>query len=84
MKAVPFSYHLPDTVAEAAQTLAEIGDEAKVLAGGQSLVRLMALRLARFGHLVDLERIAALRYVRAGERSTTRWRRAVSTSPGSR
>jgi carbon-monoxide dehydrogenase medium subunit len=64
MKAAPFAYHAPETVAEAVETLAGIGDEAKALAGGQSLVPLMALRLARFGHIVDLGRIAALRYVR--------------------
>jgi aerobic carbon-monoxide dehydrogenase medium subunit len=67
MKAAPFTYHAPGSVAEARQTLAAFGDEAKVLAGGQSLVPMMALRLARIGHLVDLGRIAALRYVRADD-----------------
>jgi aerobic carbon-monoxide dehydrogenase medium subunit len=66
MKAAPFTYHVPGTVAEAIETLAAFGDEAKVLAGGQSLVPMMALRLARVGHLVDLGRIAALKYVRGG------------------
>jgi aerobic carbon-monoxide dehydrogenase medium subunit len=64
MKPAPFSYHRPDTLAEAVSTLAAFGDEAKVLAGGQSLVPVMALRLGRFGHIVDLGRVAALRYVR--------------------
>jgi carbon-monoxide dehydrogenase medium subunit len=41
--------------------LREFGDEAKVLAGGQSLVPIMALRLARFDHLVDLNRVGELR-----------------------
>ena len=45
--------------------VAEFGDEAKVLAGGQSLVPVLALRMARFEHLVDLNRIPALRYVHA-------------------
>ena len=67
MKAAPFSYHAPGTVTEAVETLAAFGDEAKVLAGGQSLVPVMALRLARVGHLVDLGRIAPLRYVRGGD-----------------
>ena len=40
--------------------LSEHGDEAKVLAGGQSLVPMLALRLARFGHLVDLNRVEEL------------------------
>jgi len=64
MKPAPFSYHRPETLAEAVGTLAAFGDEAKVLAGGQSLVPVLALRLGRFGHLVDLGQVAALRYVR--------------------
>jgi len=63
VKAAPFEYHAPETLDEALALLAEFGDEAKVLAGGQSLVPVLALRLARFGHLVDLNRIPALRYV---------------------
>ncbi len=63
VKAAPFEYHAPGTLDEALALLAEFGDEAKVLAGGQSLVPVLALRLARFGHLVDLNRIPALRYV---------------------
>jgi carbon-monoxide dehydrogenase medium subunit len=63
MKAAPFEYHAPETLDEALGLLAEFGDEAKVLAGGQSLVPVLALRLARFEHLVDLNRIPALRYV---------------------
>jgi carbon-monoxide dehydrogenase medium subunit len=63
VKAAPFEYHAPDTLQEALALLAEFGDEAKVLAGGQSLVPVLALRLARFGHLIDLNRIPALRYV---------------------
>src|SRR5262249_14464346 len=64
MKPAPFSYHRPGTLDEAVGTLAAFGDEAKVLAGGQSLVPVMALRLGRFDHIVDLGRVAALRYVR--------------------
>ncbi len=60
MKPAPFAYHAPTTVADAVGVLAEHGDEAKVLAGGQSLVPLLALRLARFVHLVDLNRVPGL------------------------
>ena len=60
MKPAPFEYHTPDTAADAAQLLAELGDAAKVLAGGQSLIPMLALRLAVFEHLVDVGRIAEL------------------------
>jgi len=60
VKPAPFQYHAPGTADEAAAALAELGDEAKVLAGGQSLVPLLALRLAVFDHLVDVGRIAGL------------------------
>ena len=60
MKPAPFELHIPSTIDEAAGVLAAHGDEAKVLAGGQSLVPLLALRLTRFEHLVDLNRIEAL------------------------
>ena len=61
MKAAPFEYHAPDSAADAANLLAELGDGAKVLAGGQSLIPMLALRLAVFEHLVDIGRIAELR-----------------------
>ena len=57
MKPAPFEYHAPATAAEAVTLLAELGDEAKVLAGGQSLIPMLALRLAVFDHLVDIGRI---------------------------
>ena len=60
MKPAPFDYHVPETAAEAVGLLASLGDEAKVLAGGQSLIPMLALRLAVFGHLVDIGRIAEL------------------------
>jgi carbon-monoxide dehydrogenase medium subunit len=50
-------------VAEAIDLLQRFGDEAKVLAGGQSLVPILALRLSRFDHLVDLGRIPELRQI---------------------
>ena len=60
MKPSKFHYYAPATVGEAVLLLAEHGDDAKVLAGGQSLVPLMSLRLSSVGHLVDLNRIAGL------------------------
>lgn len=54
MKPPPFTYHAPRTVAEALDTLAEVGDDGKVLAGGQSLVPLLNMRLAAPEHLVDI------------------------------
>src|SRR3954465_2627408 len=63
MKPAPFEYHAPTTVDEVVGLLAEHGDEAKVLAGGQSLVPMLALRLTRFEHIVDLNRVDDLRGV---------------------
>ena len=60
MKPAAFEHHVPETVEEAVGLLGEHGDTAKILAGGQSLVPLLALRLARFEHLVDLNRVPAL------------------------
>ena len=60
MKPAQFQYHAPERLDEATSLLAELGDGAKPLAGGQSLVPMMSLRLATFDHLVDLNRIAGL------------------------
>jgi carbon-monoxide dehydrogenase medium subunit len=61
MKPAPFRYHAPKTVEEAVATLAEVaGEDGRVLAGGQSLVPIMAFRLARPAHLVDINGIEAL------------------------
>ena len=57
MKPPPFAYHRPTDAATAAQMLAALGDGAKVLAGGQSLVPLMNFRLAAPEHLVDVNRV---------------------------
>ena len=59
----PFSYHRPKTLAEATALLAQHGEEARVLAGGQSLIPMMKLRLAAPEHLVDLAGIAELKGV---------------------
>ncbi|BCI55340.1 carbon monoxide dehydrogenase [Mycolicibacterium litorale] len=60
MKAAPFAYHRPDTVTEAVQMLAEFGEDAKILAGGQSLVPMLAMRLTHFPHLIDISRVGEL------------------------
>jgi carbon-monoxide dehydrogenase medium subunit len=60
MKPAAFEYRAPRSVAEALDLLAEHGDEAKVLAGGQSLVPAMNFRLARPSVLIDINRIAEL------------------------
>lgn len=57
MKPATFDYHAPTTIDEALALLDEHGDEARVLAGGQSLVPLMAMRMSRTEQLVDLNRI---------------------------
>ncbi len=60
----PFSYHRPATVADAVKLLATLGDEARPLAGGHSLVPMMKLRLATPDHLVDLHGIDGLKGIR--------------------
>ena len=60
MKPRPFDYVRPDTIDEAVAVLAEYGDEARVLAGGQSLMAMLNLRLADPAVLVDIARIPEL------------------------
>ncbi len=60
MKPASFEYHAPESLADVTTLLAEHGDEAKVLAGGQSLVPMLALRLTRFEHIIDLNRVDEL------------------------
>jgi carbon-monoxide dehydrogenase medium subunit len=60
VKPAPFEYHAPSDVAEAVALLADLGEQAKPIAGGQSLVPMLALRLAMFDHLVDLRGVAGL------------------------
>src|SRR5437868_8653895 len=56
-----FSYHRPASVADAVKLLADLGDDARPLAGGHSLVPMMKLRLATPAHLIDLHGIAGLK-----------------------
>jgi carbon-monoxide dehydrogenase medium subunit len=61
MKPAPFVHHVPKTLDEALKTLAEVAPkDGRVLAGGQSLVPIMAFRLAKPAHLVDINLIAGL------------------------
>lgn len=59
-----FEYHAPKSLEEALRLLGRHGDEAKVLAGGHSLLPLMKLRLAAPRYVIDLGRIRTLRYIR--------------------
>jgi aerobic carbon-monoxide dehydrogenase medium subunit len=65
VKPAPFAYHRAHSVVEAVALLTELGDEAKILAGGLSLVPMMNFRLARPSALIDVTKIAGLSYLRA-------------------
>jgi len=67
MKPAPFEYFAPTTVEEALAHLAEYGYDAKVLAGGQSLVPMMNFRLVEPSVLVDLNNIPELAYIKPDE-----------------
>jgi carbon-monoxide dehydrogenase medium subunit len=67
VKPAPFAYHRAHSADEAVSLLAELGDEAKILAGGLSLVPMMNFRLARPTALVDVTRVPGLSYLRAGD-----------------
>ena len=60
-----FAYHRPKSVAEAVGLLADLGEDARALAGGHSLIPMMKLRLAKPEHLVDLAGIKDLKGARA-------------------
>ncbi|NOD36119.1 MULTISPECIES: xanthine dehydrogenase family protein subunit M [unclassified Ruegeria] len=61
-----FEYHRPGDIASAIGILQEHGDEARVIAGGHSLIPMMKLRMAEMGHLVDLQAIDELKGVKIG------------------
>ena len=69
MKPPKFDYHAPKTVDEALALLTRYDGEAKILAGGQSLMPLLNFRLSRPAALVDLNRIPALAYIKEGDGS---------------
>lgn len=69
MKPRPFDYIQPDTVEEVLALLAEYGDDARILAGGQSLIAMLNLRLIEAKALIDISRIGELDFIRNfGER----------------
>src|ERR1700752_643656 len=59
-----FDYHRAGSMQEAATMLSQLGEDAKLLAGGQSLIPLMKLRLANPAHLVDLNYVAGTSYIK--------------------
>jgi carbon-monoxide dehydrogenase medium subunit len=77
MKPAPFAYHRPDTVEEACETLAYYGDDGKILAGGQSLAALLALRITHFENLVDISMVDELKGVEV--RDDAVWVKAATT-----
>ena len=64
MKPAPFDYHVPDSLEQALDLLHEYGDQAKLLAGGQSLVPAMNFRVVQPSILIDLNRVGELSYIR--------------------
>lgn len=66
MKPSPFAYSAPQSLDEALAVLADVGGEGKVLAGGQSLLPMLNMRLAAPAHLVDINRVAGLSHVTVG------------------
>ena len=64
MKPAPFEYHAPDSLDQALDLMHEHGGEAKLLAGGQSLVPAMNFRVMQPGRLIDLNRIDELSFIR--------------------
>src|SRR6516164_8967632 len=59
-----FEYLRPSSIPEAISLLQQYGDDAKILSGGQSLIPMMKLRLARPAYLIDINRIAGLSYIK--------------------
>src|SRR5262249_52984560 len=89
MKPAPFDYVLAESAGRATEVLAQHPDDAKVLAGGQSLVPMLNMRLSRPGIVVDINRAAELDYIRASDgllvvgalarqRALERWARTSS------
>lgn len=66
MKPAPFAHHAPRSVEEAVSVLAEVGHDGKILAGGQSLIPILNMRLASPAHLVDINRVTGLDGVDVG------------------
>ena len=58
-----FDYHAPATLDEAIKLLSELGEDAKILAGGHSLIPMMKLRLAEPTNLIDINGLTDLNYI---------------------
>ena len=63
MKPAPFEYHVPDSIEQALDLMSQHADEAKILAGGQSLVSAMNFRVVQPSVVIDLNRVAELSYI---------------------
>ena len=72
MKPAPFEYHAPKSIEQALKLLHEYGDEAKILAGGQSLVPAMNFRIVQPSVLVDINRLPEISYIREDEGAVLR------------
>ena len=83
MKPAPFTWHGPRTVPEAVDLLAQHGSDGKMLAGGQSLLPVLAMRLAEPAHLIDINAVAELDTVAVG-RERRHGRCAGPAQPGAR
>lgn len=66
MKPAPFAHHAPRSVEEAVSVLAEVGHDGKILAGGQSLIPILNMRLASPAHIIDINRVTGLDGVDVG------------------
>ena len=68
MKPAPFEYFAPSSLAEAVAILSEHADDAKILAGGQSLVPVLNSRLGRYNYIIDINGLSELAYIRTDDR----------------
>ena len=68
MKPARFEYFSPSSLAEAVAILSEHADDAKILAGGQSLVPVLNSRLGRYNYIIDINGLSELAYIRTDDR----------------
>ena len=66
-----FDYHQPDSLPDACRLLSELGDDARVVAGGHSLIPMMKLRMAVPEHLIDLQKLDEIRGITIADRMVT-------------
>ena len=66
-----FDYHRPESVEAAVKLIADLGDSARVIAGGHSLIPMMKMRMTDIAHLVDLQKIGTLKGVKVEGRTVT-------------